>query len=565
MRGVMGKKRYFAFSWLAGSILGWGAIAIPPTAAQISQLPNIQLPLPQWENSRSETPIAASCIRLDGRCLFQIAAPQEELSNRVQDIQQRLLTISRQYLEKGPSPLKVEIRSQNNQPVLYINNQELMTVTQLDADLQGTDLQNRAERLRLSLQQAFIRAYQERQPRYIARQGTIAGGIVVGMVVVSLVTREWHHRNQRRLTAMEADRQSQSIDPVTTHLSQKQQGNLQEVQHRLFQLAQAGIWGGGSFIMLGLFPHSRIIQAAIIDFLQLPITVGMIGATTYVLIRFSYVLIDRFASALADGYLLTPEVSQRLQLRVSTISGVIKSISTLAGTAIGIFVALGAMGVNTAPILAGAGLLGVALSLAAQNIIKDAINGFLIILEDQYAVGDVIDVGNVDGLVENINLRITQLRDAAGRLITIPNSEIKIVANLSSSWSRSDLYIPIPYHADVDQALQLIHQVAQQMQQDTPWQDYILEEPRVLGVEKFGDQSLIIRVWIKTVPLKQWDVSREFRRRVKVTLDQADFPLPIRHQEVWLHSSPFTAGDTVLEDDRDRNSRPKSAKEEERK
>ena len=172
----MGHKLYFAFSWIAGSVLGWGAIAIPPTAAQISQLPNIQLPLPQWENSRSETPIAASCIRLDGRCLFQVAAPQEELSNRVQDIQQRLLTISRQYLEKGPSPLKVEIRSLNNQPVLYINNQELMTVTQLDADLQGTDLQNRAERLRLSLQQAFIRAYQERQPRYIARQGTIAGG-----------------------------------------------------------------------------------------------------------------------------------------------------------------------------------------------------------------------------------------------------------------------------------------------------------------------------------------------------------------------------------------------------
>ena len=154
---------------------------------------------------------------------------------------------------------------------------------------------------------------------------------------------------------------------------------------------------------------------------------------TYVIIRCSYVLIDRFTFAIASNYLLTPEANWRLQLRVSTISGVAKGVATAAWVIVGVLVALAAIGVNIAPLLAGAGIIGVALSLASQNLIKDALNGFFIIVEDQYAVGDIIGVGEFSGLVENMNLRITQLRDAEGRLVTIPNSEIKMVANFSSN------------------------------------------------------------------------------------------------------------------------------------
>jgi len=126
------------------------------------------------------------------------------------------------------------------------------------------------------------------------------------------------------------------------------------------------------------------------------------------------------------------------------------------------------------------------------NLIKDAINGFFIILEDQYAIGDVIAVDKVSGFVETMNLRITQLRDSEGRLITIPNSEIKIVANLSSNWSRADLSIPVAYHTDVDKALEVIDTVAQEMSQDDLWREEILDKPEVLGVDDFGSRGVII-------------------------------------------------------------------------
>jgi moderate conductance mechanosensitive channel len=124
------------------------------------------------------------------------------------------------------------------------------------------------------------------------------------------------------------------------------------------------------------------------------------------------------------------------------------------------------LGVNVIPLLAGASLVGVAVSLASQSLIKDAINGFLIIVEDQYALGDAINVNSVSGLVENLNLRMTQIRDAEGRLITIPNSEIKIVANLSNRWSRADLNIPVGYQSDIDSCLELIENVALEMDED---------------------------------------------------------------------------------------------------
>jgi small conductance mechanosensitive channel len=216
---------------------------------------------------------------------------------------------------------------------------------------------------------------------------------------------------------------------------------------------------------------------------------------------------------------------------------VTKSIATFALLIVGTLLTLTVLGIDVIPLLAGASLVGVALSLASQSLIKDAINGFLIILEDQYALGDVIAVGEVGGLVENLNLRMTQVRDAEGRLITIPNSEIKIVANLSSRWSRADLNIPIGYQTNIDKALKLIEDVALKMDLDPLWQEQIVETPKVLGVDNFGDRGLIVRVWIKTQPLKQWDVAREFRRRLKIAFDKAGVSIPLPQQAIWVNDA----------------------------
>lgn len=525
--GIPKSNFFWAF---VGSIVLTTAV-VSPIYAQLPALPNLQLPPLNQPSDDLDTTVATAWIRLDGRRLFQIAAPRANLSDRVDDIQQRLQSISQNYFQSDSTDIQVQIRSENNLPVIYVNNQPLLTVTDLDAKMQQAESpQKLAQTLSDSLEEDFKRAKLERKSSFLARQGSIAAGVFLGVILISLLVRRlWLRSKQHPIP------DPPTSDPVTTQLTQKQQQNLQEVRRRLFQLTQSLVWSSGTLVILGLFPYTRIIQVWILSALKIPFTLAIVGLGTYVIIRLSYVLIDRSTAALAINALLTPEDSLRLQLRVSTISGVIKGIATVSGVAIGILVALSTLNVNIAPLLAGAGLIGVAVSLASQNLIKDAINGFFIILEDQYALGDFIAVGNVGGLVENLNLRITQLRDSEGRLITIPNSEIKIVANLSSRWSRADLNIPIAYNADVDHALKLIETVGLEMDQDPRWREQIVETPQVLGVENFGDRGLMIRVWIKTQPLKQWDVAREYRRRIKITFDQAGIVIPLPQQAIWLN------------------------------
>ncbi|PIG95375.1 mechanosensitive ion channel family protein [Gloeocapsopsis sp. IPPAS B-1203] len=533
---------YSRFWAITGSIF-LNTVIISPLAAQIPALP-IPLPNLTQQTDTSETQVVSTSIRLDGRRLFQIAAPRASLQQRVDDIQQRLQVISQNYFQSDSDELQVDIRTENNLPVIYVNGQLLSTVTDLDAQVQQEeDPFSLAERLAQSLEQNLTRAKQERQPETLQRQGAIAAGVLLGVVVTSWGIRRWYWKLKQQPVTFATPQ----TNPVTTQLTRQRHRNIEEVRQRLFQLTQSLVWGGGTLVILGLFPFTRIVQAWIFTALTVPFTVVIVGLGTYVVIRLSYILIDQFTTAFASNALLTSEDALRLQLRVSTISGVTKSIATLSGVIIGALIALTALGVNIAPILAGAGLIGVAVSLASQNLIKDAINGFLIIVEDQYALGDVIAVGEVGGLVENLNLRITQLRDAEGRLITIPNSEIKIVANLSSRWSRADLNIPVAYHADVDQALKLINQVGVEMTQDIRWMEHIIETPQVLGVENFGDRGLVIRVWIKTQPLKQWDVAREYRRRLKIAFDKEGIPIPFPQQTIWLQDSQFQS---ILDNDK---------------
>ncbi|MEM9816353.1 MAG: mechanosensitive ion channel family protein, partial [Cyanobacteria bacterium P01_D01_bin.6] len=192
------------------------------------------------------------------------------------------------------------------------------------------------------------------------------------------------------------------------------------------------------------------------------------------------------------------------------------------------------LGVRIAPLIAGAGLVGFAISFASQSLIKDIINGFLVLVEDQYGVGDVITVGTMSGFVETMNLRITQLRATDGQLITIPNGQINIVQNLSKEWSRVDLMIPVGLTADINQALQLVEDEANVMRQDAAWGLLILEPPLLLGVDDLTHAGATIRIWIKTQPLKQWDVAREYRRRLKVAFEAAQIPLGVPQQVVQL-------------------------------
>jgi moderate conductance mechanosensitive channel len=298
-------------------------------------------------------------------------------------------------------------------------------------------------------------------------------------------------------------------------------------------MSHLGIWIVGLIIIVGLFPHTRELQP-----LLLSTSLKLLGIllSTYLVIRLSNVAIDRFFSAVSDGS-DGIQASQRIALRVSTFAGVAKSLSAVVYICIAAIAILSVTGINIVPLLTGAGIVGLGISLASQNLIKDVINGFLILLEDQYAVGDVIQVGKATGLVENINLRITQLRNAEGRLITIPNSSIAIVENLSKDWSRVDLGLVIAYDADLDRAIELIKQVGGEMDRDPDWQPKMIEPPEVLGVDELNNSGVTIRVWIKTQPLQQWKVGREFRRRLKLAMDGRGISIGIPQQSFSLRST----------------------------
>ncbi len=487
-------------------------------------------------NDEANSKIIKGWIYLDGRPLFQIAAPKTSFSERLQNIQVNLQEISDNYFHSSITQLKVDSRKINGLPVIFINDRYLMTVTSQDAEQQYP--WTLANQITTSLQTNLAKGKHERQTHFLIQQSGIAGISFLAMMMMSWGIYRWQNRIKHNLAAS-VPLTSLDDQPITSQLNEQHYHHLQEVRKRLFQLAQTGLWGSATFVILGLFPYTRAFQLGIVTVVQIPLRLGMVILGTYVAIRFIYALIERSTSTIvSSSALLTPETSERLQLRVSTFSGVTKSIATILCIGVGILLGLVALGIDVIPLLAGASLIGVAVSLASQNLIKDAINGFLIILEDQYALGDVINVSGVSGLVENLNLRMTQIRDSEGRLITIPNSEIKIVANLSSRWSRADLTIPVSYQADINEAIKLIENVALQMNDDAQWQHQIIETPKVLGIDNFGDRGLMIRVWIKTQPLKQWDVAREYRRRLKVTLDEAGIFIPSSQQEVWINHHP---------------------------
>ncbi len=216
--------------------------------------------------------------------------------------------------------------------------------------------------------------------------------------------------------------------------------------------------------------------------------------------------------------------------RANTLGNILRHALLLVISFIAILMILGELGIQLGPLLATAGIGALAIGFGAQSLVKDVISGFFIILENQYRIGDVIEVAGVSGLVESVSLRRTVLRDLEGKVHTIPNGEIKIVSNLSKEWARSVLDVGISYREDVDQVIELLEQIGKEFGAEEPWKSAILEPLQVFGVERFGESELVIRVVVKTVPLKQWEVGRELRKRIKIRFDEKGIEIPFPHR-----------------------------------
>ena len=503
-----------------------------------------QLPfLPQitWEtfkfNQNSNNAVVSACVRLDGRCVFEILDRKPNLAQRIKYTEERLRDISQSYFASENERLQVftqEVGSQENIYVAVGDRQiPVMTLYPKDTDTRGVNLDHQAQEIVSQLEFGIQRAKAERERSHLIEQGKLAGIIALTVLLIQLAIADGLRRAKQVKTELQTV-DVPLIQSLADYINRKQKLNLRSIQYRLLQVLQVSCWLGGALLILGLFPQTRSLQVWSVVLIRIPLRIFLVGLLTYVLIRLSNVLIAKLNSTLAENYVLSRDIRRRMQVRITTIARLVTGIVAIFWIIMGILTALTLIGINVTPLLAGAGILGLAFSFASQNIIKDALNGFFIILEDQYAVGDVINVGEFGGLVENLNLRITQLRDGQGRLITIPNSEIKTVANLSSQWSRAEIDIPVAYQADIDLALELIDRVAREMDSEPQWQDQIVEPPEVLGVDNFSDRGSVVRIWIKTEPLKQWAVAREFRRRLQKVFERHNIPLPVSQQKVWL-------------------------------
>jgi len=217
-----------------------------------------------------------------------------------------------------------------------------------------------------------------------------------------------------------------------------------------------------------------------------------------------------------------------------TLSSVIGNILTICIIIVAVITIMGQVDIPVAPVLASADIVGVALGFGAQHLVKDVISGFFILLDDQIRVGDVIQIASKGGLDENINLRMTILRDLAGNVHHVRNGEIDVVTNMTKEYSRYVFDIGVAYRENVDEVIEVVKQVDDDLHNDPQFKDYIHEPVEILGLDQFADPAIIIKARTKTKPIKQWSVGREFNRRLKKAFDEKDIEIPFPHITLYM-------------------------------
>jgi small conductance mechanosensitive channel len=279
--------------------------------------------------------------------------------------------------------------------------------------------------------------------------------------------------------------------------------------------------------------------AEVADALAKPARIVVILLIAWIAVRISRVLVNRFVrhttggvgkiAALGSGIAFVdthPMSEVRRAQRAETIGAVLRSVVSILIWSIAVLTALDELGVNLAPLIAGAGIAGIALGFGAQSLVKDFVSGLFMLLEDQYGVGDVVDSGVATGTVEGVSLRTTRIRDADGVVWHVPNGVITRLGNKSQVWSRALVDVAISYQADVPAAVEVIREAAREVARDPAFAPVVLAEPTVLGVESMTGGAVVVRVTVRTRAQEQFGVERALRARIKAALDTAGIPAP---------------------------------------
>jgi moderate conductance mechanosensitive channel len=502
--------------------------------------------------------------QLTGKPLFEIASPTVLNRSNPGDkvpVEVRAAQISgtidrtvTHFSQTKEAP-QVLVSQLNGALVLVANSKarqfQLATVTDLDAYYEGQSQADVAAQWQKSLQQELTQEVRLTSPTIFVEYLLKALKLFLAILSVSgllwflqqSLRRKWkilkaqqktqeRHAKANLEGAETSDLQEDAIVQMRSQflltlqgfLSLKRQLWLYSSLRWLLFWGQVLLWYFGTFVIISQIPYLMRYRNWLWG---TPIQILLIWFATGLSIRISHTLIDRFSQNWNNNHFLVQALgdSQRRLLRSATIKTAADGLVTFLLSTTGILGILNVLGIPTGSVLAGGAILGLAISFGSQSLVKDLVNGCLILAEDQFAVGDVVRLNSFQGLVENLNLRVTQLRSAEGKLITVSNSSITAVENLTRSWSRVDFSIEVAYEADLKTALEVLTQVAQQLYEDPEWNPKIPEPPEVLGVDNLSHTGMLLRVWIKTIPLEQWRVGREFRYRVRLAFEERNVPI----------------------------------------
>jgi small conductance mechanosensitive channel len=239
-----------------------------------------------------------------------------------------------------------------------------------------------------------------------------------------------------------------------------------------------------------------------------------------------------FRDRTTDPSVLDDLSRRRHTQRVDTLATVLRNVISVIIWLVAALIVLADLGVDLAPLLASAGVATIVIGFGAQQVVRDYLAGLFMLLEDQFGVGDVIDMGEATGTVESVSLRVTRLRDVEGVVWWVPNGQVTRVGNKSQQWSRALLDVAVAPDTDIGNATEVIQRTADEMWHDPAWTHRLLAEPEVWGVEDIGLGGMLIRLVVKTVPLEQWDVARELRARLKRAFDEVGIKLPVQQQRI---------------------------------
>lgn len=487
---MLTRKVVVRLLWLFAAVMTFAAHAQVPGLPLEGQKP--ASPARNW---------ASAPVEVNGIVLFRrYAADAESARLRADVAGLRLENVVRE-MGDGAAP-EVQVNPDGKPPVeIVVKDEVVLTITDADAQATGMDPSKLGETWAKEIRRALAEAQKERMPDFTRRAAMAAIAWLVFGVILQMgmvwIRRRWL---------------------CDTGLA-----------------AVILLWSYVAGHILVLHPTTRPIYNFLVHGPLRPFTILALSllAALAVARAWSSILRNVFPTDPED---LTPEErAERAYRRRTTLVGVARITGVAAIWMVATLAALSWAGVNLPALIASAGLLGVGVGLAAQDSMKDIVAGVNILMDDRYGVGDVIDVNGYSGTVERLNLRITQIRNTSGHLITIPNREVVVVANQTSRWAQVDMKVGVAYDTDLPHAMKVFTETAMGLYNDWPGQ--VLEEPKLQGVDAFEASAIILRMYLRTAPGDQWRVGRELRLRLKQAFDREGIRIPLPQQEVRLRET----------------------------